>query len=163
MTFAEPVGEVNLGANQAGWIARMLRDGQSANSILRTFQDAGAGMRREYGLNLIRQVRASISDHPELGALEPGALPTAEQYSTWAMGSGGQYATSVTVAFRDVETGLAGVQPFTYVTDEPHTPEEAAQAAIDTYSEGEETDDYNRRIMGALPGTMYATVPWVRQ
>jgi hypothetical protein len=160
VTSTEPgPGDVNIG-NRAGYVASMLREGMSANSILQTFKDLGAGMRRANGLKLIGQVRDSMAKASTVEGLRGDQLPDAAQYGTWAMGRGGQFATNVAVYTVERQTGLALTKFYTHVSNEPHTPEAAAQAAIDTFNDPDAASRYGTTVTGALPGMMYHTVPY---
>lgn len=160
MTSTEPPGGgVNIG-NRAGYVAGLIREGLSANKILSTLREAGAGMQRAAGLRLVGQVRDSLARSPEIQAMRGDQLPTGDQYGTWAMGRGGQYATNVAIYSIDRGSGVALTSFFTHVTNEPHTPEEAAQAGIDLYTDAGADDRYGQRVVGALPGNMWQTVPY---
>lgn len=158
MTLGDfPIPEINVG-NRAGYVAQLLQEGNSANSILRTLSEAGAGMQRQAGLRLVAQVRDTLQRAPQTVALPGNQLPDASQYGTWAMGRGGQYATNVAVYLQDRETGESIRAFFTHVTNDPHTPEEAANAAIASFTDSGGDDRYNQRVAGALPGNMWRTV-----
>lgn len=150
---------INIG-NRAGYIGGLIREGFSANKILRTLSESGAGIQRSAGLKLISQVRESLDKAPGIASLPGSSLPSAEQYGTWAMGRGGQYATNVAVYSIDKETGQSIKSFYTHVSNEPHTPEEAAQAGIDLYTNDDAAQRYGQRVTGALPGMMWQTVPF---
>lgn len=154
-----PPSEINVG-NRAGYVAELLREGNSANSILRTLQESGADMQRQAGLRLVAQVRDSMQRSAEIQSLPGNQLPSADQYGTWAMGRGGQYATQVAVYLLDRDTGESIKAFYTHVTNEPHTPEDAANAAIDVFNTSDEESEYNQRVVGALPDNMWTTVPY---
>jgi hypothetical protein len=147
---------VNIG-NRAGYIAELVREGYSANKILGTLRDLGAGMQRSAGLKLVSQVRESMDKAPGIAGLRGDQLPSADQYGTWQMGRGGQYATNVAVYSIDKDTGASIKSFYTHVTNEPHTPEEAAQAGIDLYTNDDAAQRYGQRVTGALPGMMWQT------
>lgn len=151
--------EINIG-NRAGYIAGLLREGMSANGILRTLADNGAGIQRQAGLRLVAQVRDTIQRTPDLQSLRGNALPGAEKYGTWAMGRGGQFATNVAVFSQERESGVSIKSFFSHVTNEPHTPEEAANAAIQSFTDDDAESRYGQRVTGALPGAMWQTVPF---
>lgn len=157
-TGGEPPA-VNIG-NRAGYIAGLLREGKSANAILRELQAAGGGIQRQAGLRLVAQVRDTLSRAPDAGNFAGNQLPDAGQYGTWAMGRGGQYATQVAVYLQDRDNGDSIKQFYTHVSNEPHTPEDAANAAIDLFSQTDDDSEYDQRVMGAMPGTMWQTVPY---
>lgn len=160
MTPIEPVPlAINIG-NRAGYVAELLRQGESANSILRTLSENGAGIQRQAGLRLVAQVRGTLERGSTTQGLTPNQIPDSRDYGTWAMGRGGQYATNVAVYLQDREDGSSLTQFYTHVTNEPHTPEEAALAAMDSFDNSDEENEYNQRVVGALPGAMWQTVPF---
>lgn len=162
MSAVEPPSEViNIG-NRAGYVAQLLREGESANGILKTLRDNGAGMQRQAGLRLVSQVRDSLNREQTIAGLPGNQLPDGSQYGTWAMGRGGQFATKVAVYTIDRDSGVAFKNFTTIITNDPHTPEEAAAAAIDMFSDPDALDQYNQRVTGALPGMMWQTVPFDR-
>jgi len=132
----------------------------SANAALNAFREAGGAMRRQTWYRLYGQTADTLARSPESSALEPGAIPNAEQLGTWAMGAGGQYATQVNVLFRDRNSGVVGVAPYTYVSDDPHTPDEAIAAGIDLYSDDEAAARYDQQILGGVATNVWQTVPF---
>lgn len=151
----------NIG-NPAGFIAQSIRDGLSGNESLRQFREAGGSMRNEYWRSTFADVRDAMARSESVAGLNPDAIPNAEDYAQWAMGRGGQYATQVNVFMRGKGTGDSGFQPFTYVTDEPHTPGEAEQAAQDELSDPMNASQYGDVVTGAVAMNVYATVPFQR-
>lgn len=148
--------------NPAGFIADKLREGISANRALQEFQEAGGGMRRQTWYRLFGQVADTIARQPESEALDPSALPDASAYGEWQMGQGGQYATQVNVMFRDAESGVIGTAQYTHVSDQPHTPGEAIDAAIDVYSDEDAASRYEQVILGGVATSVWQTVAFNR-
>jgi hypothetical protein len=66
----------------------------------------------------------------------------------------------VNVQYVDVDTGLIGTKQFMYVTDEPHTPLEAQQAAWDEYSDPDAIEAYGQRPVGTTTRNVYQTVAY---
>jgi len=156
-TFDE--GGVDIG-NPAGFAAYHQRIGSSANEALNDFRNAGGEMQTQRWFRLYGQVGDSLARSDEAYALEPNAIPPGESYGEWAMGQGGQYASQVQVVFRDIESGAFGVAQYTHITNEPHTPAEAEQAAIDTYGDTETAGRYEQEIMGGFVSNVWQTVPF---
>lgn len=160
MTFIEETGlGVDIG-NPAGFMASKIMEGTSANQALRDFREAGGAFERQAWLRSYAGVRDTLASQPQIAGIDPDAIPGGEQYGEWAMGQGGQYATQVQVVIYDRDSGIIGTAPFTYITNDPHTPGEAAAAGIDLYTNDEAAQRYNQRIMGALPTAMWQTVPY---
>lgn len=152
---------VDIG-NPAGFIAQAIRDGSSMNQSLRDFREAGGSMRNEYWRSTYADVRDALAREESVSGLTPDAIPTGDQYATWAMGRGDQYATQVTVFVRQGGTGDTGAKSFTYISDEAHSPEEAEQAAIDEYSDPDVASQYEEVVTGAVTTGVYRTVPFQR-
>lgn len=152
---------VDIG-NPAGFIAQSIRDGLSGNESLRQFREAGGSMRNEYWRSTYADVRDAMARSETVPGLNPDMLPTGEDYASWEMGRGGQYATQVSVFIRQSGTGDTGTRNFTYVTDDPHTPGEAEQAAIDEFTDPINAGPYEDVVTGALTTNVYATTPFTR-
>lgn len=150
---------VDIG-NPAGFAAYYQRIGASANEALSDFRDSGGEMQTQRWYRLYGQVGDSLARNDEAYAIAPDTLPTAEQYGEWEAGNGGQYATQVSVTFRDIDSGVFGVAQYTHITDEPHTPEEAMQAGIDLYANEDAAGRYEQEIMGAFATNVWQTVPF---
>lgn len=160
MTFIEEGGGgINIG-NPAGFMSSKIMEGVSANQALRDFRDAGGAFRRQDWLRSYAGVRDTLSRQPDIAGISPSTVPDASQYGEWAMGRGGQFATQVQIHVIDRESGIVGTAPFTFISDEPHTPEDAVEAGIDLYTNDEAAQRYGQRVVGGLPSAMWKTVPF---
>lgn len=160
MTFIEDIGEgVNIG-NPSGFMASKIMEGVSANQALRDFREAGGAFKRQDWLRGYAATRDTLSSAPQIAGIDPSSVPEAGQYGEWAMGRGGQFATQVQIQVMDRASGIVGTAPFTYVTDEPHTPDEAVAAGIDLYTNDDAAQRYGQRVLGGLPSAMWQTVPY---
>src|SRR5437899_2882582 len=99
--------------------------GTSARGALAELRELGGTSADRKWFELYGQVADTLARTADTAALDPTMLPLPSDYGTWSMGRGGQYATQVNVTYIDEETGLRSTSPYTHVTDEPHTPEEA--------------------------------------
>lgn len=160
MSDFEDFGDGTDLGNVSGFMAAQIRDGLSANEGLRQFREAGGAMRRDYWLQGYGEVRDVLSREDSAASLNPDALPDGTDYGEWAMGTGGQYATQVTVFTRDIETGTVIPQQYTYVTDDPHTPAEAEANAIADFADAEAVSEYGQAVQGAVTTAVFSTVPW---
>lgn len=152
-------GEGGIG-NVSGFIRDLIGEGHSATAALGIFRDAGGSIRDSRWFTLYGQVTDAIAREPAFAALNPYTLPDASEYGTWAMGRGGQYATSVRISLIDRGTGLATFQRASYITDTPHTPAEATEWAMDTFGDADAEADYGVTVLGAIASAVYATVPY---
>jgi hypothetical protein len=148
--------------NPAGFIAYNVSIGTSARAALEEWRNLGGTTGDRTWYQLYGQVTDTIMRSPDMAALDPAVLPSGADYGTWAMGQGGQYATQVNVTYIDEDTGLRSSQPFTYITDEPHTPEEAEQAAIDEYGADDNASKYGQQITGAYTVHVWQTTPFAQ-
>lgn len=152
-------GGVNVG-NPSGFIASKIREGISGNQMLREFREAGGAMERQRFLRLIGDTRDVLARQPQAAAIDPSRIPTGDELATWAMGRGGQYATQVSLSIYDRETGLVMHNPYTYVSDDPHSPEEAITEAIDIFGAQENENNYGQTVLGGVAINVYQTVPF---
>lgn len=153
---------VDLG-NITGWVRDLIQAGYNATDALAEFRSYGGAVRDSRWYGLYGQVTDAIAREPGFLALNPYALPDASDYGTFAMGRGGQYATSVQIQIVDRDTGLFLTQKATYITDEPHTPAEAEQWAVDTFGDADAEADYGKTVLGATATAVYLTVPYGSQ
>lgn len=134
--------------------------GSSGNEALAEWRAAGGTFGNQAWRALYGQVSDTLLRMPDQAALDPTMLPSGPDYATWSMGRGGQYATDVNVAYMDQETGLRATSRYTYVTDTPHTPEEAQDAALADFGSDENAQRYGQTITGAFAVHIYQTVAW---
>lgn len=157
-SFELPPEGLDIG-NRAGFIAQMITEGYSANEGLDLLRQYGAGYRRSDFLADWGRVRDALAEDPSSLAIMPGTIPSGGEYAELAMGRGGQYATRVSIGLANQDTGVQGTGWYLHVTDEPHTPEEAIEAALDAFSD-ENTSRYRERVTSLLAGQTYVTVPY---
>lgn len=156
-----PGDGVDVG-NPAGFVAGSIREGMSANESLQAFKDAGGAMRRQTFLRMYGEVTSAIANSPGAMSRDPFAVPSAGDLTPWTMGPGDQYATSVNVLFRDLDTGIVGHRQYLYVTDEPHAPIEAEQAAWDDFGDPEGEEAYGQKVIGTMTKNQYVTTRYER-
>jgi hypothetical protein len=153
-----PAEGIDVG-NRAGFISQMINEGYSANEGLELLQSQGAGYRRSDFLADWGRVSDLLARQDVELALDPTALPDASEYGEIAMGRGGQYATRVSIGIVNMDTGVNGTGWYLHVTDEPHTPEDAIEGAMDAFSD-ENTTRYRERITSLIAGVPMLTVPY---
>lgn len=162
MTGIEPEG-TEIG-NPAGFIAQAIGEGRSATETYNALVESGAGIRAEYFYQLYGQVSDALATEPAAMALDPFAIPDAQAYSTWSMGAGGEYVTSVRVWWREAGTDAIGTKLYDYKSTEPHTPMEAILAANQDYFSDDVTEPggsgEDQVFLGATTHQVYTTTPW---
>lgn len=122
----------------AAFIVQGLEEGLSGNAILRGLQEAGAGMNRGTFFQMVGEIRGAIGAREELQGLDYGAIPEGSSYSTWRAGAGDQYATFVTSYVRPVGSLDIEQRYYTHITNDPHSPQDAIDAAQDFLDRGNE-------------------------
>lgn len=157
----DDAGDRFLSGNPAGFIASKIGEGVGSTAALNQFREAGGSFRTQDWYRLYGEVGASIANQDVAAGVNPYAVPSAGDYTEWSMGAGGRYATSVNVLMRDKGSGDMESQQFDYVTDEPHSPAEAAAAAWDVYGDPDAQSAYERTAVGWTVRNVYKTVPWV--
>jgi hypothetical protein len=146
--------------NPAGFMAYHVSIGSSAREAREDYRSQGGTTGDTAWNRMYGQVADTLARIPDQAALDPGAIPSAGDYGTWAMGQGNQYATQVKVQLTDVETGLLTTTDYTHITDVPHTPEEAEAAAIADFGDADTLDAYGQAIGGAFAVHLWQTVPF---
>lgn len=160
MAFDEFGEETPKPGNPAGFIAYHQSIGTSGRGALAEWRALGGTSGDARWRELWGQVADTTARTDEMASLQPDVLPSPADYGTWAAGRGNQYATQVNVTYLDNETGLRSSAPFTWITDGPHTPEEAEQAAMDEYGSDDAAERYGQTITGAFTVHVWQTVPF---
>jgi hypothetical protein len=92
--------------------------------------------------------------------MDTSLMPRADQYAPWQTARTG-YSTQLLVVTRDRETGAIGTSVSSYITADPHTPDEAIAAKEADWEEmtatGNEYDD--QQYLGAIPYNLFAMGP----
>lgn len=157
MTFEEPP---DIPGNPSGYIRSLIQSDVGPTEGLRNFRDAGGSIQDSRWFDLYHQVDATLADNPTALGLDPLSLPGPGDYTTWALGRGGQYMTQVEVQVRDRDTGFFLTKQYTYVTDQPHTAAEAEDDAFDLFGDPDTENAYGETVMGAIAVTFAQTVPY---
>lgn len=158
MTFDEFGEETPRPGNPSGFIAYHQSIGTSGRGALAEWRELGGTSGDAKWRELWGQVADTVARTESTASLQPDVLPSPTEYGEWAMGQGGQYATQVSVTYIDTETGLRSSSPYTFITNDPHTPEEAEAAAMDEYGSDEAADRYGQTITGAFTVHIWQTV-----
>lgn len=154
------IGEPSNG-NPSGFIRGLLNEGTGPTEGLRIYRDeAGGHIQDSRWFSLYQQVQGTYADRPDALALDPYSIPGPESYETWELGKGEQYATQVQIQIRDRDTGDWITRQHTYVTDLPHTAEEAEADAFAMFGDADTENQYGETVMGALAVTFAQTVPY---
>ncbi len=158
-SFELPEEGVNIG-NRAGFIGRMIQEGMTAGEGLDLLKSYGAGYRRSDFLADWGRVRNALASSADTLSLDPNAIPDSSDLAQLAMGRGGQYATRVSIGIADMDTGVQGTAWYLHVTDEPHSPADAVEAAEAFFADNDNATKYRERVTSLLPSVTYYTVPY---
>lgn len=122
------------GLNAGAFMVEAAEQGMGVVEARTAMREAGLQMSNATFSRMYGEVRSTLANRDLVAGLDYGAIPPGDAFSTWTMGEGGQYATFVTSYVR--VPGTREVEPrfFTFVTDEPHTPQDAIDAAADHYT-----------------------------
>lgn len=146
--------------NPAGFIRGLLNEGEAPTAGLQIYRDAGGRIQDSRWFSLYQQVNSTYADRPAMLGLDPFSTPGPTDYETWQWGKGGQYATQVEIQVIDRDTGNWLTKLHTYVTDEPHTAEDAEADAFSMFGDPDTENQYGETVMGALAVTFARTLPY---
>lgn len=113
----------------AQFIAGMIEEGIGVTAGRNMVRDAGFQISNEAFGNLYGQVRFALGDREIIQGLNYDQVPPSDVYSTWRAGRGDQYATYVTSYVRPVGERDIEERFYFHLSDDPHTPQEAIDAA----------------------------------
>ena len=154
MATEEPAA---IPGNPAGFIRALQAAGEGPTAGLQMFRDAGGKIQDSRWFGLYRQVADTLEATPGALGLDPFSLPAPHEYVPWDLGPGDQFMTQVDVQLMNTADGTFVTKPATYVTDEPHTPEEAEDWAIAKFDPLNTGSPFSQTIMGALTVTVAQT------
>lgn len=126
---------IGAGFNAGAFIAKAIDEGLSQNKAMVAFRAEGMKMGNESFRSMYVEVANAIADRDVIARLDYDALPPGDAYSVWSAGAEGDYATFVTSLTR--MPGSVEMEPkyFMHVTADPHTPQEAIDAAAAHYTD----------------------------
>lgn len=147
-------------SNVAGYIRGLISEGVGPTEGLRIFKDEPFGhIRESRWFDLYREVNDTIAREPQWAGLDPFSTPAPGEYGTFEAGQGGKFVTTVEMQMIDRGTGLWFTQKAEYWTSEPHTPAEAEDWALSTWSDSDLEAQYSTTVMGALAVHLWQTTP----
>ncbi len=114
------VGAFLQGAVEEGW---------SARRAIAEFRSAGMSMGNEAFRSMYASARETLAGRDALAGLDYNAPIPTDVMVPWAAGEEGNFASFVTSYVRMPGTTDIEERFFTHVTDTPHTPQEAIDAA----------------------------------
>lgn len=154
------LGPEGVAANPSAFIVGMVEEGRSATSALADFRAAGGAMGNETWYSLYGEIRATVGNRDRIQGLDYSAIPGPEHYTPWAAGAEGQYATFVQVNVKMPGNREPEQRFFTYVTSDPHAPQEAVDWAENEAALGaaEGGTFAGQQILGGVVTSMTRTI-----
>lgn len=144
-----------------GFIRQAIGEGLGVTAARNLFRSQGVGAMSNAAFGqLYGQIRTALGGRDQIAALDYNALPDAGVYTPWAAGEADRYATFVEVAVREVGSRTITSKFHTHVSDAPHTPQEAVEAAVATITAGNESGvtPSNEVVLDATVTSMTRTV-----
>lgn len=123
------------GLNAGSFVAKAIEEGLSMRKTVDLLRESGMKMGNQAFRSLYANVRDTIADRDQIAGLNYDAVPPAEAFGTWAADAEGGFATFVT-SFTRMPGEVEMEQRFyIHVSDDPHTPQEAIDAAAAHYTD----------------------------
>lgn len=136
----------------AGFIAQMLKNGESATSALRIFRDEGGAIRTQTWYRLAGEVRAALDNLHIVAGLDPSLAVSVDRFTPWSAGQAGQYMYQVDVLQHDSEFDVITRAPYSFTTDQIITPQLAIDEAMAVYSIDTPSAEGQTVVGGVLTG-----------
>lgn len=111
----------------------------SATASLKAFRAGGGRIGNERWYSLYGDIRAAMGNREQLQGISYGQVPAYDQMTSWAAGTAGQQATFVQTFLQVPGERGTRTSFFIHVTGDPHTPQEAIEAAQRSIAEGQRT------------------------
>ena len=157
MTFDGGDG-VDVG-NVSGYIKGLISAGESPTAGLDIFRSDGGEIQTSRWFQLFGQVSNTLADSPQALGLDPFSLPGPSDYDTWSLQRGSGFATQVSMQVYDRDSDTFLSLQSTYITDEPHTPEEAQDWMLANFDPENTGSDFNQVAMGAVATNVWTITP----
>jgi hypothetical protein len=119
------------GLNAGAFIARAIGEGMGVTEARNLMRASGLAMSNQTFSNMWGNIRESIGQGDVIAGLDYGAIPPSDLIRQWAVEAGGDYLTFVESQVRLPGTDTLQTRYYTYRTGQPHTPQEAIDAAAD--------------------------------
>ena len=138
--MSEFAGE-GAGLNAGAFMAQAASEGMGVVEARTAMREAGLQMSNATFSSMYGEIRAAVGERDAIQSLDYGAIPPGDAYTGITMGEGGDFATFVTSYVRVPGQDAVETRYFTYVTGEPHSPQQAIDAAADFYTADDLTAD----------------------
>lgn len=124
--------EVGIGGGLIGqFLQGAIGEGLSMTAARNMFREQGIGrIANQTFSQLYSEARFAASKYDDWASLNYGAIPGGEQYGTIRAGGPERFLTRVEVGVRESGSRDLTTTFFTHMSAEPHTPQEAIDAAM---------------------------------
>lgn len=129
------LGAIEAGFNVSAFLPRAIEEGMSARRALASFREAGGRMGNQAFRSLYGEARAAVEGRDAIAGLDYDAIPPGTAYTDWTAGAEGRYATFVQSFTRMPGEVEVENRFYTHITDAPHSPQEAIDAAAEFYTD----------------------------
>lgn len=123
------------GFSVGGFLTSAIDEGWSARRAIAEFRQAGMAMSNQTFRSMYAAARDALANRDQIAALDYDAVPAGDVFTTWAAGEPDQYASFVESFVRMPGEREVESRFYTHVTAEPHTPQEAIDAAASYYTD----------------------------
>lgn len=123
--------DVNLGSGLIGqFLQSAIGDGLSMTAARDLFRESGVGaLSNQTFSQLYGEARFAAGKYDDWANLDYSAVPGAEQYADIRASGPDRYLTRVEVGVREIGQRDITTTFFTHMTNDPHSPQEAIDAA----------------------------------
>lgn len=146
-------------SNVVGFVRGLINEGVGSTRGLDRFREAGGEIRTQRWFDLFKSETAVASRYPDTLGMDPNTVPAFHAFEPFEMGNRPGYAARVRVTIWDVEAQQFIDKWYTHVSDDPFTPAEAEQAAIEMWS-GIPGGVYEAYAVGATVARVGPVVPY---
>ena len=139
------------------FVRQAIGEGMGVTEARSLFRQQGIGeMSNEAFGQLFGQVRAAVGRESALAGIDYNAIPPTDVYTDWAAGEAGRFSSFVEVYVREPGTRSVSSRFYNYVTDGPHSPQEAVDAAMQVMSDAaaDQGTDFDAVVLGGVVSSM---------
>lgn len=137
-----PFGPITI--NAGAYAAKAIGEGMSSNQFRAAFRAEGGSMSNQSLRSVYNQARDALAGRDVIAGLDYNAIPPGDAFVDWAAGAEGNYATFVTSLVRMPGERELETRYFIHSTSDPHTPQEAIDAAAAHYTDDSTSDEAYR-------------------
>lgn len=144
-----------------GFIRRAIGEGMGVTAARNLFRSQGVGRMSNAAFGqMYGQARSALAGRDQVAGLDYATPPPGDAYTPWATGEPNRYATFVEVFVRPTGSRTVESRFYTYVTDQPHSPQAAVEEAQNVIAAGNVAGltRYGEQVLTAVVTSMTRTV-----